>query len=162
MTIFTPSLAVSARFRKHMYTSNVKIWMGKQRLVIKSEHGSVQLRNSSRSLVWMRVAGGGGGAVLFCALNLLGGGVLAIITMPSGCSHSPDFVPVGESRGGGCHNAYRLIWYQMMWLYFESWVKLTTNWYLNLYTRVLYYLKGAVLISGWGGVEEKGEEKRAN
>ena len=90
-------------------SSSATIWMGKQRFVIKSEHESVQLRNSSRSLVWMRVAGGGG-AVLFCfALNLLGG-VLAIITMPSGCSHSPDFVPVGEeSRGGGCRSAYRLI-----------------------------------------------------
>ena len=45
----------------------------------------------------------------FSALNLLGG-VLAIITMPSGCSHSPDFVPVGEeSRGGGCNIAYWLI-----------------------------------------------------
>ena len=74
--------------------------MGKQRFVIISEHGSHQLRNS-RSPAWMRVAGGGGAVLFFCALNLLlGGGVLAIITMPSGCSHSPDFVPVGESREG--------------------------------------------------------------
>ena len=40
------------------------------------------------------------GAVLFCALNLLAPSlaVLAIITMPSGCSHSPDFVLVGGGQ----------------------------------------------------------------
>ena len=60
-------------------------------MILKLNARADDCATTAAAAVRIRVAGGVlCGAVLFCALNLLA--VLAIITMPSGCSHSPDFV----------------------------------------------------------------------